>query len=110
MFRNKNKIRKELRESFGKIKAGSFYFDEISAYHQKKNKADAFQVLSEQTCNDLDFYHFCENVSNDDIVFDYKLKSGAVKEGNAIKMLKVLGYPESVIREASDLVKENTGD
>jgi hypothetical protein len=29
-----------------------------------------------------------------------------VKEGNAIKMLKVLGYPESVIREASDLAKE----
>ncbi len=58
MFKNKKKIRKELRVSEGKIKSGSFYFDDIKAYHQKKNKADAFQVLSDQTCNDLDFEEF----------------------------------------------------
>jgi hypothetical protein len=58
MFRNKNKIRKELRESSAKIKAGSFYFEDIRAYHQKKNKSDAFQVVSDQTCNDLDFDEF----------------------------------------------------
>lgn len=47
-----------------------------------------------------ELYHFCETVSDDSLSFDYKLKKGVVKEGNAIRILKLCGYPQKVV-EAS---------
>lgn len=59
--------------------------------------------LADLLKDDFELFHFCEVVQNNDIIFDYKLKEGPVKEGNAIKMLEVLGYPASVIQEAFNL-------
>jgi hypothetical protein len=55
MLSNKNKARERLAESFGKVKEDSFAFDLIERYFRKKEKKGAFQVLSDKTCNDLDF-------------------------------------------------------
>ena len=44
-----------------------------------------------------DLYHFCETVTNDKLSFDYTLKPGVVKEGNAIRILELCDYPQDVI-------------
>src|SRR5450759_48851 len=55
MFETKKKIRQRLIESFCNIKNDSFNFESIERYFRKKDQTDAFQVLSDKTCNDLDF-------------------------------------------------------
>jgi hypothetical protein len=55
MFETKKKIKKRLIESFGNIKNDSFSFESIEKYFRNKDQTDAFQVLSDKTCNDLDF-------------------------------------------------------
>jgi hypothetical protein len=55
MFESKKKIKERLIESFGKIKNDSYYFDSIEKYFRNKNHTGAFQILSDKTCNDLDF-------------------------------------------------------
>ena len=47
-------MKKRLR-AFGEIKEDSFHFEDIERYFRKKDHSDAFQVLSEKTCIDLDF-------------------------------------------------------
>ena len=55
MFETKKKIKERLIESFGKVKMDSFYFESIEKYFRNKNHNGAFQILSDKTCNDLDF-------------------------------------------------------
>ncbi|KYG75459.1 MutS-related protein [Roseivirga echinicomitans] len=54
--------------------------------------------------NQYDLYHFSENVENDEINFDYKLKEGKLRNTNAIKILAANGYPKAVISEAYNMV------
>lgn len=55
MFNRERKIKERLSESFGKVKDDSFAFELIERYFKRKDKTGAFQVLTEKTCNDLDF-------------------------------------------------------
>lgn len=56
MLNNRRKQNKEkLLEAFGTIKDESFQFAWIESYFRKKDNTDTFQVLSDKTCNDLDF-------------------------------------------------------
>jgi DNA mismatch repair ATPase MutS len=54
-----NKLNKKnadgLLKTFGTIKADSFDFEQIKSYFQNKDNSSAFQILSDKTCNDLDF-------------------------------------------------------
>jgi len=54
---------------------------------------------------EYDLYHFSEKVSNKTVDFDYKLKEGKLRNRNAIKILQINDYPESVIHEAIELSK-----
>ena len=45
-------------------------------------------------------YHFEEEIKEDDIVFNYQLRKGRATTRNAIKLLGVMGYEESIIKEA----------
>lgn len=51
----KKKTIEKLKESFGKIKDDDFRFDLIKKYFASKDNSEALQVLSDKTCNDLDF-------------------------------------------------------
>ena len=53
-FRTKKACEK-LLHSFGKLKNESFDMEQIESYFRKKDHSGAFQVLSDKTCNDLDF-------------------------------------------------------
>ena len=54
-FNRKKEISQRLKKSFGKLKDDSFDFDNIEKYFRKKDNSKAHQVLSDKTCNDLDF-------------------------------------------------------
>ena len=55
MFESKKRIKERLTESFGKVKEDSIYFESVEKYFRNRDHSDAFQVLSDKTCNDLDF-------------------------------------------------------
>ncbi|MCX6305411.1 MAG: DNA mismatch repair protein MutS [Bacteroidetes bacterium] len=56
MIKNRTRKKKDdLLRTFGKIKDDPFDFGQIEAYFLKKDQSSAFQVLSDKTCNDLDF-------------------------------------------------------
>ena len=54
--------------------------------------------------NEFDLYHFCEQIEQNRLHFDYLLKQGKLKHRNAIRLLEMEGYPESVIEEANAIV------
>ncbi len=54
-FTRKKRRLAELEKSFGQIKTEGFNFDYIGRYFSKKENGDAFQIISNQTCEDLDF-------------------------------------------------------
>lgn len=53
-----------------------------------------------------DLYHFSEIIIDGELQFDYKLRSGTSKEGNAIKILQILGYPQEIINYSHNIVKQ----
>jgi DNA mismatch repair ATPase MutS len=56
MISKRRKLLKEkLLNSFGNVKDEFFGFQQIEKYFLKKDHSTAFQVLSDKTCNDLDF-------------------------------------------------------
>jgi DNA mismatch repair ATPase MutS len=56
--------------------------------------------FTELLSDTYDLYHFTELIQNDDIYFDYKLKSGAIYTTNAIRILEINKYPKKIIEEA----------
>ncbi len=58
MFSRKKKKLAEIKASFGKEKNEVFDFEQIEAYFKKTNKDCFFHVISDRTCNDLDFEEF----------------------------------------------------
>jgi hypothetical protein len=55
-----------------------------------------------------DNYHFREQITENGILFDYKLKEGPSNTRNAIKLLEFMAYDGSITREAERLAKEYT--
>ena len=47
-----------------------------------------------------DNYHFQEEVTDDEVVFDFKLYTGPATTRNAIKLLKTIGYDSTIINAA----------
>ena len=51
-------------------------------------------------------YHFQERISNDQILFDYKLYKGRAISRNAIKLLSILGYSKKITHDAEKAAHE----
>jgi len=62
--------------------------------------------LADLLKKEYDLYHFSEIVDHKTVDFDYKLKEGKLKNRNAIRILQLNDYPESIIKEAMELSKE----
>ena len=50
--------------------------------------------------------HFRESIHNGEMTFDYKLRSGVSSTRNAIGMLELCGYPETIVCEALDIFEQ----
>lgn len=48
----------------------------------------------------FDNYHFQETFKNNEITFDYKIYPGKSSTRNAIKLLKYMGYDDSIVKQA----------
>lgn len=57
-------------------------------------------ILEKQLKN----YHFQEEVKDNQVIFDYKLRQGRATSRNAIKLLNMMHYPEEVVKKSSDEV------
>lgn len=62
--------------------------------------------LEQMLQNTFLMFHFSEQIKDDNLYFDYKIKSGACKSGNAIKLLELMNYPKPVTVEAQSIAKQ----
>lgn len=53
-------------------------------------------------------YHFRESIEDGEVLFDYKIHEGPSVTRNAIKLLEILDYPESVTDQANHLAEHFT--
>ena len=51
-------------------------------------------------------YHFAESIQEDKLVFDYRIKEGAVQSRNAIQLAALEQYPSPVIEQAMVYAKQ----
>ncbi|MGG0663205.1 hypothetical protein ABE042_03745 [Viridibacillus arvi] len=61
--------------------------------------------LTEITKSTYTNYHFSESIENGQVHFDYKIHSGPSKTKNAIKLLEILDYPQSITNKANGLAE-----
>ncbi len=61
--------------------------------------------LTEMVKNHYECYYFTEDVGEEGLIFDYKLRKGISNTRNAIKVLKFMGYPDEIIEGANLRIK-----
>ncbi len=49
--------------------------------------------------------HFEEEITDDDIKFDYRIKDGKASSRNAIKLLKIMGFDDDIVIDATKAVE-----
>lgn len=48
-------------------------------------------------------FHFSEQIENNELFFDHKIKTGKLKTRNAIKILEIYNYPSEIIKDAKEI-------
>ena len=66
--------------------------------------------LQELLDGHFQMYHFSEQVEGDRFFFNYKINKGSCTSGNAIKLLELMKYPDSIVQEANALAKDLLSD
>lgn len=51
-------------------------------------------------------YHFSEEIADNDIYFSYKIREGRATTRNAIKLLGIMGYDNTIIQKAENMAGE----
>jgi DNA mismatch repair ATPase MutS len=62
--------------------------------------------LSNMLEEEYELYHFTETITDNELIFDHKLKEGPLKTKNAIKILEMSKYPKEIIEEALQISKD----
>ena len=63
--------------------------------------------LAELLKTEYDLFHFVEDIEDDKLIFDHKLKRGQLTSRNAIKILELSNYPAEIISEAKSIATKN---
>lgn len=81
----------------------------ILSYLNKKNVRVLVAThdieLTELLKNEFDLYYFSESFTDSNYYYDYKLKPGIPKNGNAIRILELNQFPREIIQDANELLK-----
>lgn len=64
--------------------------------------------LTQLLHQEYDNYHFEEEIADKDVHFSYQLFAGKATTRNAIKLLKVMGYQEEIIKKAERMAEQFT--
>ena len=59
--------------------------------------------------DNYELYYFSEQIENENLFFDHKLKTGKLKTRNAIKILELYDYPKEIITDARKTKADNFG-
>lgn len=59
--------------------------------------------LADALADQFDLYHFSEQVVSGTYGFDYRLRKGPATARNAIKLMALHGFPDSIVQEAMSL-------
>jgi len=62
--------------------------------------------LADMLDDTYELYHFSEQVENKTVDFDFRLKTGKLKNRNAIRILEINDYPKEIISEAIEISGE----
>lgn len=63
--------------------------------------------LTELLANqNYDLYYFSENINQNQLTFDYKIKKGQLENGNAIRILELNNFPSEIIQDAHHQLTE----
>lgn len=65
--------------------------------------------LTELLSGLYDNYHFEEEIRNGDILFNYTLREGRASSRNAIRLLEIMGYDDSIIQRAQKQAEDFLG-
>lgn len=60
--------------------------------------------------NNFKMFHFSEQVEDNKYYFNYKIQEGSCSSGNAIKLLEIMEYPESITQEANQIAQKLLSD
>ena len=66
--------------------------------------------LTELLEKEYDNYHFEETIVENDVRFNYRLKNGKATTRNAIRLLAVLGYEDTIIEQAEERAERFVND
>ncbi len=83
-----------------RISAGKAVLSILSKNHNKVLVSTHDIELTELLKDEYELYHFSEVIRGKHIDFDYKLKTGKLKNRNAIRILQMNNYPKMVIKDA----------
>lgn len=87
---------------------------EILSYLEKNNALPVVAThdleLTDILKEKYDLYYFTENMAEEGLVFDYKLKNGVCRTRNAVRLLKYLEYPEEIIQNINKRVEETAAE
>ena len=87
---------------FERIAASSEILKSVSASKALVFAATHDIELTTLLSGQYDNYHFQEKVTDDEVIFDFKLYSGPATTRNAIKLLKTIGYNSDIINAAEN--------
>lgn len=86
-----------------RIAAGKAVLSELNRGNSRVIVSTHDVELAAMLADEYDLYYFSEHIDNSQISFDYELKLGVIKKGNAIALLKLYGYPDAIVAEAEKL-------
>lgn len=94
------------------ILRGTNTVERISASSEVLNSLAKSNCISLSATHDVELtsilsqvfenYHFQEKIVGDEIIFDYKLYPGRTVTRNAIKLLSIMGYENSIVSRAEE--------
>lgn len=91
-----------------RISASAAIMEWLSGSHGMTFIASHDIELTEIAENLYSNYHFRERIENDKVLFDYKVHDGPSITRNAIRLLEVLDYPESITTKANQTAQNFT--
>ncbi len=65
-------------------------------------------ILERAAQGSFRLHHFAEQIEDDELRFDYRLRIGPGSSRNALRLLEARGYPKDIVRRARELA-ETTG-
>ena len=79
--------------------------ERIRHYQNSPAERESVQLILGDL-NSKNDYCFQESVENEVLTFDYRLKKGKLQQRNAIKILEIMDYPETITHEAHELAEK----